>query len=110
MTPPRLTDEQLELIRRFQPYFDEEHVRDFTAAFEAEIRLVAEREGDVAEHILRLTNAKAFDHHCTPVPCEEAARRTGVDDAAVHAIQDEAVRQAADAARRRAYGTSPTPT
>jgi hypothetical protein len=106
MTPPRLTDEQLDLIRRYQPYFDEEHCREFTAAFEAEIRSVAERDGEIAEHVLRLTNAKAFDHHCRPVPCEEAARRTGVDDAAAHAIQDDAVRQAAEAARRRAYGTA----
>jgi hypothetical protein len=104
MSPPRLTDEQLDVIRHHQPYFDEEHVREFTAAFEAEIRSVAEREGEVAEHVLRLTNAKAFDHHCRPVPCDEAARRTGLDGTAVAAVQQEAIRQAAAAARRRAYG------
>lgn len=107
MTPPRLTPEQLEAIRRFPPYLDEEHVRACTAAFEAEIRSVAERDGEVAEHVLRLTQAKAFDHGCTPVPCEEAARRTGLDDTAVHAIQQDAIEQAADAARRRAYGVAP---
>jgi hypothetical protein len=104
MSPPRLTPEQLDLIRRYQPYFDEEHCRDFTAAFEAEIRSCAERDGEVAEHVLRLTQAKAFDHGCTPVPHEEAARRTGLDDAAVVAIQQDAIAQAAEAARRRAYG------
>jgi hypothetical protein len=104
MTPPRLTDEQLDLIRRYQPYFDEEHCRECTAAFEAEIRSVAERDGEVTEHVLRLTLAKAFDHHFTAVPHEEAAKRTGLDDAAVLAIQREAVEQAAEAARRRAYG------
>jgi hypothetical protein len=107
MAPPRLTPEQLDAMRRFQPYFDEEHCRDATAAFEAEIRLMAERDGEVTEHVLRLTQAKAFDHHCRPVPHEEAAKRTGLDDAAVIAIQQEAIAQAAEAARRRAYGVPP---
>jgi hypothetical protein len=108
MPPPPLTPAELAMIRERQAGFDEDRHEAFAAVFEAEIRRVADREGEPTEQVLRLTLAEVFDHdHAHSVPLDEAACRTGLDVRTVSATREAALRAAADSAGRRVFGPGP---